>query len=83
MVTRRSFIAKGAALTAAAIISPSVLGRNKYSAGVSPLNGKKVLFVWGGWMGHEPDKCRDIFVPWIKSEGGEVTVSDTGGIYKI
>jgi type 1 glutamine amidotransferase len=77
MVTRRMFIAKSAALTAAAIISPAVLGRNKYDAGISPLKGKKVLFVWGGWMGHEPDKCRDIFVPWIKSEGAEVIVSDT------
>lgn len=28
-------------------------------------------------MGHEPDKCRDIFVPWMKSEGAEVVVSDT------
>lgn len=43
----------------------------------SPLKGKKVLFVWGGWMGHEPDKCRDIFVPWMESEGAEVTVSNT------
>jgi type 1 glutamine amidotransferase len=43
----------------------------------SPLKGKKVLFVWGGWMGHEPDKCRDIFVPWMESEGAIVTVSNT------
>ncbi len=43
----------------------------------SPLKGKKVLFVWGGWMGHEPDKCRDIFVPWMESEGAAVTVSNT------
>jgi type 1 glutamine amidotransferase len=45
------------------------------------LSGKKVLFVWGGWMGHEPDKCRDIFVPWMRSEGAEVTVSDTLDAY--
>ena len=32
-------------------------------------------------MGHEPDKCRDIFVPWMKSEGAEVTVSDTLDAY--
>ncbi len=43
----------------------------------SPLKGKKVLYVWGGWMGHEPDKCRDIFVPWMESEGAIVTVSNT------
>ncbi len=36
------------------------------------LQGKKVLYVYGGWDGHEPEKCRDIFVPWLKSEGAEV-----------
>lgn len=41
------------------------------------LKGKKVLFVWGGWNGHEPDKCREIFVPWLESEGAVVTVSNT------
>ncbi len=46
-----------------------------------PLNGKRVLFVFGGWDGHEPGKCRDIFVPWMESEGAEVFVSDSLGIY--
>ena len=32
-------------------------------------------------MGHEPDKCRDIFVPWMESEGARVTVSDTLDAY--
>jgi type 1 glutamine amidotransferase len=77
MVSRRSFILESSAVTAAAMIAPAVLGRKVFDSGNSPLNGKKVLFVWGGWMGHEPDKCRDIFVPWMKSEGAEVTVSDT------
>jgi type 1 glutamine amidotransferase len=40
-------------------------------------NGKKVLFVWGGWKGHEPAKCRDLIVPWLESEGFEVVVSNT------
>ena len=40
------------------------------------LKGKKVLFVYGGWSGHEPEKCKDIFVPWLKAEGAEVIVSD-------
>ena len=57
---------------AAPVLSGSIDG----PAQVSPLKGKKVLFVWGGWMGHEPDKCRDIFVPWMQKEGAEVTVSD-------
>ncbi|HAX92835.1 MAG TPA: hypothetical protein DCY25_02620 [Bacteroidales bacterium] len=77
MISRRSFISKSAALAAGAIIAPRVAGSNFPDPPATVLNGKKVLFVWGGWMGHEPDKCRDIIVPWMKSEGAEVLVSDT------
>jgi type 1 glutamine amidotransferase len=77
MVTRRSFIIKSAAFAATAIITPSLTGGSLFPGAVSPLNGKRVLFVWGGSVGHEPDKCRDIFVPWMESEGAKVTVSDT------
>ncbi len=38
---------------------------------------KKALFVWGGWAGHEPKQCVDIFAPIIQAEGYDVTVSDT------
>lgn len=41
------------------------------------LKGKKVLFVWGGWDGHEPKQSVDIFVTWMRAEGAEVTVSET------
>jgi type 1 glutamine amidotransferase len=41
------------------------------------LQGKKVLFVWGGWDGHEPRQSIDVFVTWMRSEGAEVTVSET------
>ena len=77
MISRRSFISKSAALAAGAIIVPGVMGKKNTQPPATVLNGKKVLFVWGGWMGHEPDKCRDIIVPWMKSEGAEVLVSDT------
>jgi hypothetical protein len=42
---------------------------------------KKALFVYGGWKGHEPEKCRDIFVPWLRASGFEVAVSDTQAPY--
>jgi hypothetical protein len=42
---------------------------------------KKALFVYGGWPGHEPVPCRDLFVPWMKSLGWDVTVSDTQDVY--
>lgn len=63
------------------LILPGV-GLHAKEPGKSPsLEGKKVLFVWGGWEGHEPEQCRDIFVPWMESEGAEVIVSDSLGVY--
>ena len=42
---------------------------------------KKALFVYGGWEGHEPVKCRDLFVPWLKKTGFDVVVSDNQAPY--
>jgi uncharacterized protein len=42
---------------------------------------KKALFVWGGWAGHEPKQCVDVFAPIIQAEGYEVTISDTLDTY--
>ncbi len=42
----------------------------------SPLKGKRVLYIYGGWDGHEPVQCRDIFVPWMESEGAIVQTFD-------
>jgi len=42
----------------------------------------KALFVWGGWSGHEPGKCRDIFVPWLREQGFEVRVDTSLDAYK-
>lgn len=42
---------------------------------------KSALIVWGGWDGHEPKQCADIFEPWLRKKGFKVTVSDTLDIY--
>ena len=81
MLTRRSFITKSGLAAAAVMVAPVISGRSMRAPAGTVLDGKKVLFVWGGWMGHEPDKCRDIFVPWMQSEGAKVTVSDTLNAY--
>ncbi|MDI6697504.1 MAG: ThuA domain-containing protein [Candidatus Saccharicenans sp.] len=39
------------------------------------------MIVWGGWEGHEPKKCVDIFATWLKEQGFEVEVSDTLDAY--
>lgn len=49
--------------------------------GEETLEGKKVLIVWGGWDGHEPKQCVDIFQPWLEEMGAEVTVSNTLDAY--
>ena len=45
------------------------------------LKNKKVLIVWGGWDGHQPDKYAQRMEKWLKEEGANVTVSDSLGIY--
>jgi uncharacterized protein len=42
---------------------------------------KKALLVWGGWNGHEPKQCVDIFAPYLQSQGYDVEVSDTLDVY--
>ena len=43
---------------------------------------KKAIMVWGGWEGHEPKQCVDIFAPILEEEGFAVTISDTLDAYK-
>ena len=35
------------------------------------------LMVWGGWEGHEPEKCAQVFAPLLRAQGYEVEISDT------
>jgi type 1 glutamine amidotransferase len=42
---------------------------------------KSVLFVWGGWDGHQPHETTDIFAAVLRGEGYHVEVSDTLDVY--
>ena len=42
---------------------------------------KNAVMVWGGWEGHEPKQCVDLFAPILEEEGFAVTVSDTLDTY--
>jgi type 1 glutamine amidotransferase len=42
---------------------------------------KSVLFVWGGWEGHEPKQCIDIFAPLMEQADYKVTIRDTLDAY--
>ncbi len=60
----------------------NIKATNNLKIAENSLHGKKVLYVYGGWEGHEPEKCRDIFVPWLKSEGAEVFIFDQLSCYE-
>jgi len=79
---RRTFIKHVTMAGAGAILIPTLLPKSALAMDTNDaLKGKKVLLVFGGWKGHEPQQCKDIFVPWMESEGADVTVSDTLDIY--
>lgn len=42
---------------------------------------KKALIVYGGWEGHEPRQCVDIFAPLLADSGFDVDLSDTLDAY--
>lgn len=42
---------------------------------------KKALIVWGGWPGHTPKECAELFASWLKNKDFQVVVSDTMDIY--
>lgn len=77
-ITRRKFVTSTAVAGAGSILLPKNMLAARTSKNQEPsLDGKKVLFVWGGWDGHEPKQSSELFVPWMRSEGAEVTVSDS------
>ena len=43
---------------------------------------KSALFVCGGWEGHEPEKCADIFASFLQTKGYDVEVSSTLDSYR-
>ncbi|HER08664.1 MAG TPA: ThuA domain-containing protein [Bacteroides sp.] len=41
-------------------------------ASLPSLEGRKVLFTYGGWDGHEPEQSVDLLKPWMEREGALV-----------
>jgi len=82
-VSRRMFMGQSLAAGAAAALSLRVAGQESTDsrAPAAALKGKSVLMVWGGWDGHEPGKCVELFAPWMESMGASVRVSDTLDAY--
>ncbi|MDD2380694.1 MAG: ThuA domain-containing protein [Mariniphaga sp.] len=58
-----------------------LLAQNQSSEELPSLKGKKILMVWGGWKGHEPEQFTYRLKPLLEKEGAIVTVSDSLGVY--
>ncbi len=70
-MSRRAFVGTTAAATMGAALSAKSL----WAKNETPK--RKALLVWGGWDGHEPKQCKDIFAPYMREQGWDVVVSDT------
>lgn len=75
--TRRDLLRASLAAAAAGALP----ARNARAAMDKRPTRKKALFVYGGWDGHEPTKCRDVFVPWLERTGFAVHVANTLDAY--
>ncbi len=42
---------------------------------------RSALMVWGGWSGHEPEQCVQLFRPYLAAHGFDVRVADTLDAY--
>jgi hypothetical protein len=42
---------------------------------------KKALIVWGGWDGHEPEQCKDVFEPYLRAQGYDLRVENSMDVY--
>ena len=42
---------------------------------------KRALMSWGGWDGHEPKQCVDVFAPLLAEKGFDVEVVDSLNVY--
>jgi hypothetical protein len=57
--------------------------RNRYNATLEDqvwektILMKKALIVAGGWDGHEPKQCAELFAPLLQEKGFEVEISET------
>jgi hypothetical protein len=72
-IDRRVKLARTAALMLAAVLVFFYFAQ----PGRAEKKNKSALFVWGGWEGHEPKKCVDIFAPWLERQGFKVEISHT------
>jgi uncharacterized protein len=80
---RRQFLNTALAISAATVL-PFATSANRLTESTPPIpsiKGRRVLFTWGGWAGHEPEKFKDHISAWLKEEGADVLLYDKLDVY--
>jgi len=85
-LNRRKFLASSAVAAAGASLGIKASAPNRDTVSGLPsslpsLKGKKILYTFGGWDGHEPDQSVELFIPWLESEGALVDVHNNIDAY--
>ncbi len=73
---RRNFLIKALSLGLGISLGSTLTkaSKNKSLKTLPSLKGRKILFTWGGWPGHEPEVFAKYFTAWLKEEGASVQV---------
>jgi uncharacterized protein len=77
---RRNFLQRSLSIGAAALWPLHAKPANRPTR-LPSLRGKKILFTYGGWDGHEPEKFAQYFSSWMKQESAEVVLSSSLDFY--
>jgi type 1 glutamine amidotransferase len=78
---RRKFLASSALGVLGASVglhakAESTASKPTHLKALPSLKGRKILYTYGGWKGHEPEQSVSLFKPWLESEGADVQVFD-------
>ncbi|UII21476.1 ThuA domain-containing protein [Fulvivirga ligni] len=85
MNSRRSFLGKSLLALSSGLITKNAFAKGLPQSTVDALpslKGRKILFTYGGWDGHEPEKFLNFLKPWMQKEGAEVMVYDNLSPYE-
>jgi type 1 glutamine amidotransferase len=84
-LNRRNFLTRSLAAGAGATVG-ATMGLHACNSGkestlpvikeLPSLEGRKVLYTYGGWFGHEPELSVELFKPWMEEHGATVDVHD-------
>ncbi len=76
--SRREFLQQALAAGSVLLVPDYAIAK---AAALPSLSGRRILFTYGGWDGHEPEKFRDYMTAWMKEEGAVVDLRTDLQVY--